>query len=198
MGLTTTKRSVHSYASVVLASIALFALCGVIWAVIRPSYQVTVLRDGQGQLGDETNIEFRSFFWFSLVTMIAALVLSIGVFHRIRPRSVIMMWWLALWTLIGSFVCLKVGTSVSVMLYGVSQSDISALVPGEHISYVPPFESGIAVFFLSPFVAVLSYWLGCLVYVAPDAVDMPDTAAAVEKFDSHTRADIPTPVQRKL
>ena len=95
-----------AYAGVVLAILGSFTVASIIWGLLRPRYQATIIDDQGGlELNMVDNVEFTGFFWFVFTTGILAILLSARIHQRtLAYRGLSMLLWVTLWSLVGSIL----------------------------------------------------------------------------------------------
>ena len=102
-----------AYAGVVLAILGSFTAASIIWGLLRPRYQATIIDDLGGlELNMVDNVEFTGFFWFVFTTGILAIILSARIHQKtLAYRGLSMLLWVTLWSLVGSILLPSLGTS---------------------------------------------------------------------------------------
>lgn len=174
---------VGTYAGVVLAILGCFGAVSIIWGLLRPRYQATIIDDhGSLELNMIDNVEFTGFFWFVFATGILAVVLSARIHQRtIAYRGLGMLLWVTLWSLIGSLMFAKLGDFITILVYNIPTST-SDFVVGDVVAYVPLMNVGISGYAVAPCLAAAYYWI--LEFFVPYPARAGDMAASLEGADS--------------
>lgn len=160
------------YAGVLALSLVVYALCGMVWGVLRPTYTAYVEDAETASIAVEANVAFTGYIWFAISTGVIGAVLALVVFLRSEStRGLPMLIWIGLVSLLGAATFLAFGDTVATWLHG--DPSAHAAGAGETFQVVPPIQPGSALF-LAPFLAVLMYW--CAIFVTP--LDTPDDEAA--------------------
>lgn len=167
---------VGTYAGVVLAILGCFGAASIIWGLLRPRYQATIIDDhGSLELNMVDNVEFTGFFWFVFATGILAVVLSTRVHQRtIAYRGLGMLLWVTVWSFIGSLMFAKLGDFITIVVYNIPTST-SDFAVGDVVPYVPLMNVGISGYAVAPCLAAAYYWI--LEFFVPYPAGAGDTAA---------------------
>ena len=147
-------------AGIVLAAIALGAVFGVLWGVLRPGQSVQFIAPDQfGVVADSVEAPFIALAWFSCLTAVLGAVIAFIAYLRGRAyRSVVMQLWVAFSALIGSMVVFLLGQIVA----GSRQPDFGSLEDGAMLTVIPAFDSYIALA-VAPLIAMIVYWFGLFI-----------------------------------
>ena len=110
-----------AYAGVVLAILGSFTAASIIWGLLRPRYQATIIDDQGGlELNMVDNVEFTGFFWFVFTTGILAIILSARIHQKtLAYRGLSMLLWVTLWSLVGSILFAKLGDLTTITVYHI-------------------------------------------------------------------------------
>lgn len=165
------SRNTGVYAGVLALSLVVYALGGMVWGLLRPTYTAYVEDAETASIAVEADVAFTGFIWFAISTGIIGAVIALVVFLRSEStRGLPMLIWIGLVSLLGAATFLAFGDTVATLLHG-DPSEHAAGV-GETFQVVPSIQPGSALF-MAPFLAVLMYW--CAVFVTP--LDAPDDEA---------------------
>ena len=162
-----------AYAGVVLAILGSFTAASIIWGLLRPRYQATIIDDQGGlELNMVDNVEFTGFFWFVFTTGILAIILSARIHQKtLAYRGLSMLLWVTLWSLVGSILFAKLGALTTITLYHIptATSDFNV---GDVVPFVPLMNAGISGYAVAPCLAAAYYWI--LEFFVPYPLADPD------------------------
>ena len=162
------NKSVGVYAGVLAITLALYAIGGAIWGLLRPTYTAFVEDAETASIAVETNTSFAGYAWFAIATGVLAAAIALFVFLRApNHRGPVMLLWLGIVTTAGSVAFLVFGNVASTFLHG-SPSDYADAI-GESFQVAPTITPGIALA-VAPFLGVCMYW--CAAFVTPE--EKPD------------------------
>ncbi len=169
------REQIHWYSGVLLLALGCFAVVGMLWGLLRPKYQATIVdAEGALELNNAINVEFAGFMWFVIATGVTALwytdrVLAPGslLLKRLRlvppaPLGVLPLVWLGLCTWLGSVLFVQVGEFTTMVVFDIPTQE-SNFSPGDIISYVPRLDAGRTGHAVAPFASVLYYWTAVLI-----------------------------------
>lgn len=158
-----TRRTTGIYAGVFALVLSVFAIAGIVWGLLRPTYTAQVEDAETASIVAVPNIEFTAFIWFAITTGVIGATLALVVFLRAEStRGLPMLLWIGVVTLLGSGIFLVFG-NISAELLHSRPTDYTNMV-GETFQVVPSLTPGSALF-SAPFLAVLMYW--CATFVTP-------------------------------
>ncbi|BAU96439.1 hypothetical protein N24_2177 [Corynebacterium suranareeae] len=158
------NKSVGVYAGVLAITLAVYAIAGVIWGLLRPTYTAFVEDAETASIAVESNTSFTGYAWFVIATGVLAAAIALVVFLRSpQSRGPLMLIWLGIVSASGAVAFLIFGSYSSTLLHG-SPSDYATAV-GESFQVAPAISPGIALA-VAPFLAVCMYW--CAAFVTPE------------------------------
>ena len=171
----TVNRSLGLYAGIFAITVTIYALGGVLWGVLRPTYTAYVEDAESASIAVESNTAFVGYAWFVVITGVLAAVIALFVFLKAEnARGLLMLWWLGIVTALGSVVFLVFGTKAADLRYG-SPADYADAI-GQTFQLAPTISPG-AAFAVAPFLAVCMYW--CATFATPEqdlAVDKAEVS----------------------
>ncbi|ANE04360.1 hypothetical protein [Corynebacterium crudilactis] len=168
------SKSVGIYAGVLAITLAIFAIAGILWGLIRPTYTAYVEDAESASIAVETNTAFTGYAWFVIATGVLAAAIALIVFLRsIHTRGPLMLVWLGIVSTAGSAAFLVFGGVASAFLHG-SPSDYADAI-GESFNIAPTITPGVAIA-VAPFLAVCIYW--CAAFVTPEEDASEDSLVA--------------------
>ena len=140
-----------AYAGVVLAILGSFTTASIIWGLLRPRYQATIIDDQGGlELNMVDNVEFTGFFWFVFTTGILAILLSARIHQRtLAYRGLSMLLWVTLWSLVGSILFARLGDLTTITVYRIPTATSNFSV-GDVVPFVPLMNAGISGYAVAP------------------------------------------------
>ena len=151
-----------AYAGVVLAILGSFTAASIIWGLLRPRYQATIIDDQGGlELNMVDNVEFTGFFWFVFTTGILAIILSARIHQKtLAYRGLSMLLWVT-----------KLGDLTTITVYHIptATSDFNV---GDVVPFVPLMNAGISGYAVAPCLAAAYYWI--LEFFVPYPLADPD------------------------
>ena len=161
------------YAGVVLAILGSFTTASIIWGLLRPRYQATIIDDQGGlELNMVDNVEFTGFFWFVFTTGILAILLSARIHQRtLAYRGLSMLLWVTLWSLVGSILFARLGDLTTITVYRIPTATSNFSV-GDVVPFVPLMNAGISGYAVAPCLAAAYYWI--LEFFVPYPLADPD------------------------
>ncbi|NMB22432.1 MAG: hypothetical protein GX983_03595, partial [Corynebacterium sp.] len=85
------------YAGVLALSLVVYALGGMVWGLLRPTYTAYVEDAETASIAVEADVAFTGFIWFAISTGIIGAVIALVVFLRSEStRGLAMMIWIGL------------------------------------------------------------------------------------------------------
>ncbi|MFP7364511.1 hypothetical protein SFC07_01825 [Corynebacterium callunae] len=178
------NKSVGAYAGALALSFILFAIGGVIWGLLRPTYTAFVEDVETASVAVAENVEFTGYAWFTLATGAIAAAIALFIFLRSpRTRGLLMMAWLGVLAAAGAVVFLVFGSYASTLLHGVPADYADAI--GQSFQVAPTLQPGVALA-AAPFLSVCMYW--CATFVTPE--DEVEPAATPEEAASAEAAQV--------
>ena len=162
-----------AYAGVVLAILGSFTTASIIWGLLRPRYQATIIDDQGGlELNMVDNVEFTGFFWFVFTTGILAILLSARIHQRtLAYRGLSMLLWVTLWSLVGSILFARLGDLTTITVYRIPTATSNFSV-GDVVPFVPLMNANISRYAVAPCLAAAYYWI--LEFFVPYPLADPD------------------------
>ncbi len=131
-----------------LASLMVSIVAGVLWGVVRPGYEVTILEGSQIAVPrDAIGANFDALLWFVGISALAGFVLAIAML-RTHRRSLSLEFWLGACALVASLLMTLIGAGI-------------AMLRTSGTFLVAPFNTQPALLVL-PFIALLAYWIGLI------------------------------------
>ena len=172
------NKSVGVYAGVFALTLALYAIGGATWGLLRPTYTAYVEDAETASIAVETNTSFAGYAWFAIATGVLAAAIALFVFLRTpQHRGPVMLLWLGIVSIAGSVAFLVFGNVASTMLHG-SPSDYASAI-GASFQVAPTITPGVA-FGVAPFLSVCMYW--CAAFVTPEEeIDQDDAGQGTSK-----------------
>lgn len=170
------NKSVGVYAGVLAITLALYAIGGAAWGLLRPTYTAYVEDADTASIAVESNTSFTGYAWFAIATGVFAAAIALFIFLRTpHHRGPVMLVWLGIVSTAGSVAFLVFGNFASTFLHG-SPSDYASVI-GESFQVAPTITPGVALA-VAPFLSVCMYW--CATFVTPEE----------ETQDAETQEDV--------